>query len=90
MIGKLAAGVKADQVRAELTAWESDRKVPGYLSSHVMIADDESTIVNVAVFDSRENYVALAEDPMQDEWYRERFAPMLDGEPQWIDGVWIA
>jgi len=90
MIGKLASGVSAEQIQAELKAWESARDVPGYMSSHVLIADDGKTIVNVAVFDTKENYMALADDPAQDDWYQSKFAPMLDGDPQWIDGNWIA
>jgi len=89
MIGKLATGVTADQIRAELTAWESARKVPGYVSSHVLIADDGKTIVNVAVFDTKENYMALADDPAQDDWYQNHYAPLLDGDPEWIDGEWV-
>ena len=89
MIGKLAAGVTADQIEAEMKAWEAARNVTGYLSSHVMLADDGKTIVNVAVFDSKENYMALADDPAQDEWYQKHYAPLLDGDTQWIDGTWI-
>ena len=89
MIGKLADGVTAEQVQAELKAWEAERSVPGYLSSHVMIADDGRTVINVAVFDTKENYMALADDPAQDDWWQNHYAPMLDGDPQWIDGNWI-
>lgn len=90
MIGRLVPGVTADQIRAEMTAWEKERNVPGYLSSHVLLGDDGRTIVNVAVFDSKENYLALANDPAQDEWYQQHYAPMLDGDPQWIDGEWVS
>jgi hypothetical protein len=54
-----------------------------------MLADDGRTMVNVAIFDTKENYMALANDPAQDEWYQKHFAPMLDGDPQWIDGAWV-
>ena len=90
MIGKLATGVTGEQIQAELKAWETGRDVPGYMSSHALIGDDGKTIVNVAVFDTKEHYMALADDPAQDEWYQQKFAPMLDGDPQWIDGEWIA
>ena len=89
MIGKLRDGVTAEQIQAELKAWEAERDVPGYLSSHVMIADDGHTVINVAVFDTKENYMALADDPVQDDWWKNHYAPMLDGDPQWIDGIWI-
>lgn len=90
MIGTLADGVTADDVKSELKAWEAERQVPGYVSSHVMVADDGKTIVNVAVFDSKESYTALADDPAQDEWWQKHYAPLLDGDPRWIDGDWLS
>jgi hypothetical protein len=90
MIGTLAHGVTADKVRDELKAWESQRKVKGFVSSHVLLADDGETIINVAVFDSKESYMALADDPAQDEWWQKTYAPMLAGAPKWIDGTWIS
>ncbi|HEU5008342.1 MAG TPA: hypothetical protein VFT67_15300 [Jatrophihabitantaceae bacterium] len=90
MIGKLADGVSGDEIRAELQKWEKERGVPGYQSAHVLIADDGKTIVNVAVFESKDAYLALADDPEQDEWWRTHMAPRLAGEPQWIDGTWVA
>jgi hypothetical protein len=34
------------------------------------------------------DYRALADDPAQDDWWREKVMPMLDGDPQWFDGHW--
>ncbi|MBK5307846.1 MAG: hypothetical protein JJD92_14270 [Frankiaceae bacterium] len=90
MIGTLAKGVGVETIRAELEAWEKDRNVTGYRSSHVLVADDGRTVVNVAIFDTKESYVALADDPEQDAWWQEHYAPLLDGEPRWIDGAWIS
>lgn len=90
MVGTLADGVNADAVKAEIKAWESDRNVAGFISSHVLVADDGETIVNVAVFESKESYLALADDPAQDEWWQKHFAPLLAGEPRWIDGTWLS
>jgi hypothetical protein len=90
MIGTLANGVTADKLRAELKEWESERQVKGFVSSHVLLADDGETIINVAVFDSKESYMALADDPAQDEWWQKHYAPLLAGEPKWIDGSWIS
>jgi hypothetical protein len=90
MIGTLAAGVSADDVRTELEAWKAQRHVPGFMSAHLLDGDDGKTIVNVAVFESKEAYLALADDPEQGKWWDEHFAPLLDGEPRWIDGAWIS
>ena len=90
MIGTLADGVTADQVRSELEAWEKKGTPAGYMSSHVLIGDDGSTVINVAVFESKESYMALADSTEQDEWYQKHYAPLLAGEPKWIDGTWIS
>jgi antibiotic biosynthesis monooxygenase (ABM) superfamily enzyme len=90
MIGTLARWVSADDVRAELEAWERQRHVPGFRSSHLMVGDDGNTVINVAIFDDVESYRALADDPEQDAWWREHCAPLLDGEPTWVDGSWIS
>lgn len=89
MIGTLADGVSADDLRKEIEAWQSSRQVPGFMSSHVLVGDDGKTVVNVAVFESKEAYFALADDPEQSTWWSEHYAPMLSGEPRWIDGVWV-
>ncbi|HET6910020.1 MAG TPA: hypothetical protein VFH54_11825 [Mycobacteriales bacterium] len=89
MIGTLADGVSAGDVQRELERWEKERNVPGFRSSHVMVTDDGKTVVQVAVFDTKESYLKLADDPVQDEWWQKHYAPMLAGEPQWIDGEWV-
>ena len=90
MVGTLADGASADAVKDAIAAWEKDRDVPGFISSHVLMADDGETIVNVAVFESKESYLALADDPAQDEWWQKQFAPLLANEPRWIDGTWLS
>jgi hypothetical protein len=90
MIGTLAKGVDVAAIRAEIEAWEKEQRPPGYQSSHVLVGDDGKTVINVAVFDSKESYQALADSPTQDAWWQEHYAPLLDGEPQWIDGSWIS
>ena len=52
MIGTMADGVSIDDVRSELQAWEAERRPAGFVSSHVLVADDGKTVVNVAVFES--------------------------------------
>jgi len=90
MIGTMADGVSIEDVRSELKEWEAERHPAGYVSSHVLVADDGKTVVNVAVFDSKESYMALADDPAQAEWWPKHYAPLLAGEPRWIDGSWIS
>ena len=90
MIGTLATGVTGDDIRKEHEAWQEERKVPGFVSAHVLVSDDGKTVVNVVVFESKDAYLKLADDPAQDKWWTERMAPKLSGEPRWIDGDWVA
>lgn len=56
----------------------------------MLLSDDGKTVVNVVVFGSKQPYQALSDAPSQAVWWREHFAPLLSGEPQWIDGAWIS
>jgi hypothetical protein len=51
--------------------------------------DDGQTVISVVFFESKDAYQRLASDPAQDVFWRERSAPLLDGEPQWFDGTWL-
>jgi hypothetical protein len=90
MIGTLATGVDSEAVRDVVAAWEKERHVAGYRSSHLMLGDDGRTVINVAIFDNKKAYEALADDPAQDAWWREKFQPLLADEPRWIDGTWLS
>lgn len=89
MIGKLASGVHADDLGKELEAWRDARQAKGWVDGHIMLANDGETIVTVALFESKDDYMRLADDPEQDRWWGEHMAPKLDGEPRWIDGTWV-
>jgi antibiotic biosynthesis monooxygenase (ABM) superfamily enzyme len=87
MIGRRKASPE-EMTRAS-EKWNAERHVPGYRRSDVLSADDGVTVVVAVQFDSKEDYMALADSPEQDEWWRNVMAPMLDGEPTWIDGTWL-
>jgi hypothetical protein len=86
MIARLAAA--PEDVEASIRSWVEDRRVPGFRHEDVLLCDDGVTVVMTVKFDSEADYRALADDPAQDEWWREKVMPMLDGDPQWLDGHW--
>ena len=86
MIGKLKGG--RDETMQASRDWDAQRQVPGYVRSDILFGDDGQTVVVAVQFASKEQYLALADSPEQDEWWRTVMAPMLDGEPTWIDGTW--
>lgn len=87
MIGKLKPGKQGDWTKG-LEDWKSERKVPGFVNEYTLIADDGLTLASCVVFESKDAYMALANDPLQDRWWRDRVVPLLDGEVRWIDGTW--
>jgi len=86
MIARLAA--PPEDVEASIRSWVEERRVPGFRHEDLMLCDDGVTVVMSVFFDSEAHYRALADDPSQDDWWRETVMPMLDGDPQWFDGHW--
>jgi L-rhamnose mutarotase len=87
MIGKLKAPGTGQTLVEAAKKWE-ERKVDGFQGSYSLLGDDGTTVVACVVFESKAKYAALADNPDQDEWWKSTMAPLLDGDPQWIDGVW--
>jgi hypothetical protein len=86
MIGKIRGSV--DDMQARVDRWRSERGVSaGHIDTRVLVADDNRIIVCVR-FNSKEEYEALSDDPRQDEWWRNEMMPLLDGDPEWVDGEW--
>ena len=88
MIGRLAPGASAETLDQTLQAWSDRERADGFVDAHVLVSDDASQVVIATRFASKEQYWALADNPDQDQWYRTTLAPLLDGDPTWIDGTW--
>ena len=86
MIGRLRAPFA--EVEAVARRWQEERHVPGFRSEDVLVAEDGETIVVTVVFDDEASYRRLSDDPTQSQWWETQMRPLLDGEPQWIDGHW--
>lgn len=79
------AGREQDVINM-LEEWNRERrpKVRGAVASYLYRLD-KGGMMGVAVFDSKENYIANANDPEQDRWYR-RLRDLLESDPEWNDG----
>lgn len=76
------------RMRELSNTWWTERapNVKGAVSETVFRTDaDANEFLLVAVFASKEDYEANANDPAQNEWF-EQLASCLDGEPMWMDG----
>ena len=88
MIGRLAEGTSAREFVDTLQAWSNRERSDGFVDARILTTDDDKQVVIATRFASREQYWALADTSDQDEWYRTTLAPLLDGDPTWIDGTW--
>jgi heme-degrading monooxygenase HmoA len=64
--------------------------IPGYRTSFLMFPENrENEVLIVAMFEDAASYWKNADDPAQDERYR-RFRALLEDDPEWSDGEWLA
>ena len=63
-------------------------KPKGMVALFVMKPDEKENWVGVAVFESKEAYIANANSPEQHEAFL-RFMEHLDEEPNWTDGTYV-
>ena len=87
MIGRLADGVTVDDWMRAGKEWEQSRDVKGFQGEYTLLADD-GRVISCVIFESKDSYMALANDPEQDKWWSGVARPMLAGDPEWIDGTW--
>ena len=88
MLGRVADGVSVDDYRKASDEWRTARPDVGFVDEWAMLTDDGRIVVPVR-FKSKEAYMALADDPKQDEWWSRTMRPLLAADPEWIDGDWV-
>jgi len=85
MVGRLRGSIEEMQRVNE--EW-LELRIPGFVREETLLGEDGRTVISAVFFESRDAYRRLADDPRQDEFWRTRFLPLLEGEPQWFDGTW--
>jgi len=88
MIGRLKAGTSPEEFTEKLRAHSDVERSDGFVDAKILVTDDGTQAVIATRFASKEQYWALADTSDQDNWYQTTMAPMLDGDPTWIDGTW--
>jgi hypothetical protein len=84
---KVKSGHEADLLSV-WDEWERDMqpKVKGAGAGYLYKLDNEpGTFIGVAVFDTKEDYFANADNPEQDKWFQ-RIREHLEADPEWNDG----
>ena len=72
--------------------WERERKpnVKGAVGGLLLNPDAKSgELIGVAVFEDKASYLANGDDPEQHQWYL-RLRELLEADPQWEDGEYVA
>ena len=72
--------------------WERERKprVKGAEAGFLLKPDKKSgELIGVAVFQDKASFMANADDPEQDRWYR-KLRELLQTDPEWEDGEYLA
>jgi quinol monooxygenase YgiN len=65
---------------------EADERDRGAVAIYAFQMDDDpNEVYTIAIFESKEAYVANAQSPEQDARYRQMLQ-WLEGEPEWHDG----
>ncbi len=65
-------------------------QVPGYRRSFLMFPENrEDEVIIAAMFEDADSYWKNADDPQQDARYQ-RLRALLEDDPEWSDGEWIA
>ncbi len=86
MIAKLKGSL--EDLRQIEKEWEAEYPAKGFVGQDILVGDDGETVVSIVRFASKAEYVALADNPKQDDWWRTKMQPLLGDDVQWIDGEW--
>ncbi len=73
---------------AERSSETGRLRAAGLVASYIFRLDNGGHM-GVAIFEDREKYLANANDPRQDEWYR-KFRALAEEDPEWNDGEVIS
>ncbi len=69
--------------------WPHERapRVDGFVAEYLLESETHpGEWLGLVIFESKESYLANAEDPAQHRWY-ERFRALLEADPEWNDGA---
>ena len=61
----------------------------GYRGSYLLKAEEGDELVVAVMYEDRDAYFAMVHDPQTDENFG-RIMALLEEEPSWTDGEWIA
>jgi hypothetical protein len=89
-VGRVRIKKEKQQEFLDTIMGQPNDSVAGFKQAFVMFPENrEGEAILVAMFEDRDSYWKNANDPAQDERYRE-FSKYFEGEPEWSDGEWLS
>ena len=73
------------KLREVFAAQTARRTVPGMVTAYTLFENEGDTAWLFAVFEDRASYDKNADDPAQNEDYKE-YRALMEDEPEWHDG----
>ena len=80
---------KRDELVALLRTPPSGAAANGYRSAFLLKADEGDDVVVAMMYEDKDAYTAMVHDPQTDANFG-TIMELLEGEPTWTDGEWIA
>jgi heme-degrading monooxygenase HmoA len=78
-----------DALIAMMSAPPTGAAADGYRGSYLLKADEGDEVVVAVMYEDKDAYVAMVHDPQTEENFG-RFMELLQDEPTWTDGEWLA
>lgn len=61
----------------------------GYHGSYLLVAEEGDEVRVAVMYEDKDSYFEMVHDPRTDANYQ-RLLTLVEGEPTWTDGEWIA
>ncbi len=80
---------KRDELIALMGEPPAGEAANGFRGAYLLKADEGEEIVVAVMYQDKDSYFAMVHDPQTDENFGKAME-LLEGEPTWTDGEWLA
>ena len=80
---------RRDELVELMSAAPSGAAAKGYRGSYLLKAEEADEVVVAVMYEDKDAYFAMVHDPQTDANFG-RIMELLEQEPSWTDGEWIA
>jgi len=80
---------KRDELVALLSSPPSGTAAAGFRGAYLMKADEGDEVVIAVMYEDQDSYTAMVHDPATEANFG-KIMELLEAEPTWTDGEWVA